>query len=155
MNLSLSEAAKLAGVSKSALFKAMKRGVFSGIRDEVSGEWRVNITELQRVYSLKDPSSMTSEASQTDHVPTVNESAILSERVRALEESITQLKDERDYLRVRLDAESEERKRLTLVLTGTRTNADLSATPQRIPWMWIILAILLASAGIALNSRFG
>lgn len=141
MNLSLADASRLAGVSKSALFKAMKRGVFSGVRDDVTGEWRVNIAELQRVYPLKDPSTLTDEVPQNVHVPTVNESAILSERVRSLEETLDQVKGERDDLRRRLDSESEERRRLVLALTAPQPTADLSAPSQRTPWIWYLIGV--------------
>ena len=150
MNLSLADAAKLAGVSKSALFKAMKRGVFSGVRDEVTGEWRVNVSELQRVYPLKDPSSLTADDVETPHVPSVPESAILSERLRSLEETLDQVKGERDDLRRRLDAESEERRRLTLALTDQRTNADVSPPVQRTPWILYVIGLAtLIAAGVA------
>lgn len=149
MNLSLADAAKLAGVSKSALFKAMKRGVFSGVRDEVTGEWRVNIGELQRVYPLKDPSTLTSETPDLTHVQTVPESTILVERVRALEETLDQVKGERDDLRRRLDSESEERRRLTLALTAPQPNADLSAPVPRTPWILYVIGLAtLVAAGV-------
>lgn len=149
MYLSLADAAKLAGVSKSALFKSMKRGVFSGVRDEVSGEWRINISELQRVYTLKDPATLTEEPQKKEDVPSVPESAILSERLRALEMTLDQMKSERDDLRRRLDAESDERRRLTLALTGPQPTVETSAPGQRVPWILYVIALAtLVAAGV-------
>lgn len=149
MYLSLADAAKLAGVSKSALFKSMKRGVFSGVRDEVSGEWRINISELQRVYTLKDPATLTEDPPQKGDVPSVPESAVLSERLRALEETLNQIKSERDDLRRRLDAESDERRRLTLALTGPQPTVEASAPGQRVPLILYVIALAtLVAAGV-------
>lgn len=149
MNLSLADAAKLAGVTKSALFKAMRRGVFTASKDEVTGEWRVNISELERVYPLKDPSSLTAPSVVADHVPSVNESSVLSERVRALEETLDQVKGERDDLRRRLDSESEERRRLTMALTDQRPIAETSAPGPRVPWILYVIGLsTLVAAGV-------
>ena len=148
MDLSLSDASKLAGVSKSALFKAMKRGVFSGFRDEVTGEWRVNITELQRVYALKDVSVLTEEPPQNDRVPSIPDSAIVSERIRALEDTLDQVKSERDDLRRRLDSETEERRRLTLMLTDQRPSTEVSAPVQRTPWILYVIGTSTLIAAI-------
>jgi hypothetical protein len=146
MNLSLADAAKLAGVSKSALFKAMKRGVFSGVRDEVTGEWRVNVSELQRVYALKSPAPLTADKPETTHIPSVNDSAVLSARLLTLEQTLDQVKNERDDLRRRLDAESEERRRLTLALTDQRPSAELSAPIPRVPWILYVIGLSTAVA---------
>jgi hypothetical protein len=150
MYLSLAEASKLTGVSKSGLFKSMKRGVFSGVRDEVSGEWRVHVAELQRVYAVKSPETLTVETPIPDHVPARPESAVLAERLRGMEERIEQLTDERNDLRRRLDEESSERRRLTLALTGPRTSAEMSAPVQRVPWtVYLIGLSAVIAAGVA------
>jgi hypothetical protein len=49
MTLSLQEAADLAGVNKTTLFRAIKAGKVSGSRDE-HGQWRLDPAEVSRVY---------------------------------------------------------------------------------------------------------
>jgi excisionase family DNA binding protein len=108
--LTLSEAAKLANVSTSALLKSIKRGRLSAVRDDVRGQWRIDVSELSRVYPLKSaPTPVTDKP--------IESGEILAERVRALERLVGTLESERNDLRRRLDIEAEERRRLTLMLT--------------------------------------
>jgi hypothetical protein len=51
MLLSLQEAADLAGINKSTLFRAIKAGKVSASRDE-HGQWRLDPAELARVYPI-------------------------------------------------------------------------------------------------------
>lgn len=51
MMLSLQEAADLARVNKSTLFRALKAGKISGTRDE-HGQWRIDPAEVSRVYTI-------------------------------------------------------------------------------------------------------
>jgi excisionase family DNA binding protein len=113
MLLPLAEAAELANVSRSALLKAIKRGKLSAARDDVSGQWRVDAAELSRVYAVKSAPDLGKET------PTEG-AALLNERVRALEHLVDVLEDERNDLRRRLDAEADERRRLTRLLTHQR-----------------------------------
>jgi hypothetical protein len=47
--MSLSEAARWAGVTRATIHKALKGGRLSGQKDD-SGEWRIDPAELERVY---------------------------------------------------------------------------------------------------------
>lgn len=47
--MTLTEAAKWAGVTRPTIFKALKSGRLSGRKDE-SGEWRIDPAELERTY---------------------------------------------------------------------------------------------------------
>lgn len=47
--MTLSEAAKWAGVTRATIHKALRGGRLSGRKDE-SGEWRIDPAELERVY---------------------------------------------------------------------------------------------------------
>lgn len=47
--MSLSEAARWAGVTRATIHKALKSGRLSGRKDE-AGEWRIDPAELERVY---------------------------------------------------------------------------------------------------------
>lgn len=147
MLLSLSHAADLAGVSKSALFKAIKRGRLSAVRDDVSGAWRVDVSELERVYTLVTKPV-------TEHSPARNESAPVSADRQHYEARIASLESERDYLRQALQLESEERRQLVRLLTGPRPDADLSTDSPRLPLTPLVaVAFALLVAGIVLALR--
>jgi predicted transcriptional regulator len=47
--MTLSEAARWAGVTRATIHKALKGGRLSGRKDD-SGEWRIDPSELERVY---------------------------------------------------------------------------------------------------------
>ena len=47
--MTLTEAAKWAGVTRPTIFKALKNGKLSGQKDD-AGEWRIDPAELERVY---------------------------------------------------------------------------------------------------------
>jgi hypothetical protein len=150
MQLSLADAAKLVGVSKSALFKAMKRGVISCVRDEVSGEWRVDVSELQRVYAVVSTGDKSVVTPQTDHGTAQNVSADWDRERQLFESRIAALESERDYLRQALQAESSERRQLTRLLTAPQTTADKGVDIQRVPWTLYVIALsALIAAGIA------
>jgi len=52
--MSLSEAARWAGVTRATIHKALKSGRLSGRKDD-SGEWRIAPAELERVYQPVAP----------------------------------------------------------------------------------------------------
>jgi len=52
--MTLTEAAKWAGVTRPTIFKALKSGRLSGRKDE-AGEWRIEPSELERAYELRKP----------------------------------------------------------------------------------------------------
>jgi hypothetical protein len=157
VKLSLSDAAKLAGISKSALYKALKRGIVSGSRDDLTNEWRIEISELQRVYNLSAPpvsgvDTPRNVSADSVDIPRI-ESAVLAEKVRALELTLEQVKSERDHLRQVVQAESEERKRLTLALTAPQPTAEMSTdktrTPRTSPFFWLLLCLVIVGAALA------
>jgi hypothetical protein len=83
----------------------------------------------------------------------LTDSAVLAERVRSLEIILDQVKSERDHLRQVLQAESEERKRLTLALTAPQPTADLSTdkprTPRTSPLVWLLWCLVIVGAALA------
>jgi hypothetical protein len=112
MMLTLAETSERSGISRSGLLKAIKRGTLSAVRDEVRGQWRIDSSELFRVYAPK------SAPVPVPEIPAGSASAaVLEERVRSLEKLVQVLEDERNDLRRRLDTEAEERRRLTHLLT--------------------------------------
>lgn len=154
MLLTLSEASKLAGVSKAGLYKAIRRGVVSAVRDDVSGAWRVDVSELGRVYALKSEVEQPVDTVQTDRTPARIVRDDVSADRQHYEARIAALESERDYLRQALKLESEERRQLVRLLTGPRPDADLSTDSPRLPLTILVtLAFALIVAGIVLAIR--
>lgn len=150
MQISLAEAAKLAGVSKSALFKAVKRGAVSGVRDDVSGEWRIEISELERVYPLKSASAVTGDEADSGRGPAHIVTGDWGVERQHFESRIAALESERDYLRQALQTESEERRQLVRLVTAPQPNAESSAIRQRTPWILYVIGIsTLTAAAVA------
>jgi hypothetical protein len=124
MSLSVKEAADLVGMTKTAIFKAIKVGKISAVKD-VNGEWQIEPVELFRVYPP------ISDSSRKPSAPS-SQSAIDS-----LQRENELLRDTVNDLRRRLDAETEarnkeaeERRNLMLLLTDSRTPAQASQTEQ-------------------------
>lgn len=69
---SLSEAAKVAGVSKSTIFRAVKTGKISAERD--GSEYRIDASELFRVFPVKQPETVQRHDAEP-HVAQVGETA--------------------------------------------------------------------------------
>lgn len=150
MLIPISEGARLAGISKSALFKAIKRGTVSGVRDEVSGEWRIQVSELERVYPLKQLAQQDDVSAEVGHSQSHNVSADWGRERQHFESRISSLESERDYLRQALQTESDERRQLTRLLTQVQPSAESAQQRQRVPWpLYVIALSTLIAAGIA------
>lgn len=155
MLLPLSECSSLTGLSRSALLKAIKRGRITATQDERNGQWAIDSAELSRVYPIK---------SQGDTQPTPNdtESALMAEKIRAAEALLAQVREERDYLRRRVEEETNAIRQLTMMLQDKRKDSDMSAPIAPFPdpppppsrtgfWVAIVLlSALCAGLGIGL-----
>lgn len=141
MLLPLSECAELAGISRSGLMKAIKRGRLTATKDERTGQWAIDSAELSRVYTLKSPGD-------TALPPNDTQSDVLAEQLRSAESMIDALKNERDYLRRRIDADSESIRTLSALLTDARKDSDKSVIPvtpsARVGLYWVAIVILAA-----------
>ena len=112
--LSLTKAAEEVGISRSALFKAIKNGRVSASKNS-KGEFEIDPAELFRVYqpvnkvnvNLHQPSQQQDIAKET--AETVE--------ITMLKQLLKQVESERDDLRRRLDDEAQERRKLTMLLT--------------------------------------
>ena len=112
--LSLTKAAEEVGISRSALFKAIKNGRVSATKNG-KGEFIIDPAELFRVYqpvnkvnvNLHQPSQQQDIAKET--AETVE--------ITILKQLLKQVESERDDLRRRLDDEAQERRKLTMLLT--------------------------------------
>jgi hypothetical protein len=115
MTLSLGQAAKEVGLDKSTLSRAIKRGRLSAQRTD-SGGYAIDPAELFRVFppaSQKPPA-----LSPPIHTPTeaLLENRELRIKLEAAELRLREKDEELRDLRRRLDAESDERRKLTLRL---------------------------------------
>jgi hypothetical protein len=87
-NLSLREAGAQVGRSRQALLKAIKEGRLSAEKQD--GEWRIEPSELFRVYPPVTPSSSNEPATDTDK---------LQLEIKLLRERIDDLVEDRDRWR--------------------------------------------------------
>jgi excisionase family DNA binding protein len=119
----LGEAAKATGVSKSTLRRAIEKGRLSANRRE-DGSYEIDPAELHRVFPR--PSAGTPEMARSD---IASDTGGLRVEVEMLRERLADKDAVIEDLRRRLDAEAEERRRLTALLTDQRP-----AAPRRGFW---------------------
>ena len=160
--LSVSDAAKAAGIGRSTINKHIAEGKISKGKDE-SGRVYVDVSELVRAYPTMDMNRLSETVSEivsdgqheTLEKATLDtdlqlEVVALRERLEAanqrLERETKLLLETVDDLRRRLDAEAEERRRLTMMLTDQRPKQPeaMPAPPQeaqesRLTRAWRIL----------------
>jgi len=125
----LAEAAKATGKSKSTILRSIRAGRISAVRDELSGGWLVEPAELHRLYAEHDAergaaNDRVRNGQRNGHDAAIRE--LQAERERERAQFIETIAD----LRRRLDAEAEERRRLTAIL------ADQRAAPAPIRRWW-------------------
>jgi hypothetical protein len=113
----LGEAAKAVHRSKSTLSKAIKSGRLSYMSRE-GGEYQIAASELYRVFPTNSNSNSEIERSAT--LEETGRTAVLQAQLEGMQGELEQVKGERDDLRRRLDAEAEERRKLTALLTDQR-----------------------------------
>ncbi|MEZ5938369.1 MAG: hypothetical protein R3C52_09120 [Hyphomonadaceae bacterium] len=130
MFYSLSEAADEIGKSKMTIQRAIKKGRLSADRDE-QGSYKIDPAELHRVFPQEErPRHETGKGNkpsqEASHAATAlrREIDIREEKIELIEQERRrerhQLEGVIDDLRKRLDTESAERKRLTLLITDQR-----------------------------------
>ena len=98
MAYTLGQAAKATGLNKATIFKALKAGKISGVKD-VHGRYVINPAELHRVYPPVSDNGNKSGTGQRE--PTGNndaETQLLREKVALLERLVDQITGERDRL---------------------------------------------------------
>jgi len=124
----LAEAARAIGKSKSTVLRAVSSGKISSDKD-AHGQYRIAPAELHRVYPAA-PSGVSVNRSKDDSCTThdagggVGEIALKLAIAEKERDAAQSLADERaktiDDLRDRLDKESEERRKMTAMLTDQR-----------------------------------
>jgi excisionase family DNA binding protein len=123
--LTLGQAAKLAGVGKTTLTRAIKSGRLSAERRE-DGGYRIDPAELARVYeiTLETPETVTAtggvvhratpESNGRDTVETVARLAALDAQIQALQDLVRRLDDQARDLREDRDQWRVQAERLAL-----------------------------------------
>ena len=108
--LTLTEAAKETGVTRPAIFKAIKSGRLSATKND-NGHFIIDAAELFRVYKPVNKVNETGKQNEMDASTDINI------RLEMMSRLLMQVENERDDLRRRLDDESIERRKLTALLT--------------------------------------
>lgn len=113
--MTLSEAARWAGVTRATIHKALKGGRLSGRKDD-SGEWRIDPSELERVYqpgkSVDAPvDALHGKMSNTDIAELM---AAKDREIALLREVLAEVRAQRD------DAMEQRNKAVELAETQTR-----------------------------------
>ena len=115
--LTLAQAAKETGLTRSGIFKAIKGGKLSATKDE-QGHFQIDPAELFRVYKPVNKEPVTSERQETTkEAQETAENRELRTRLDMTGQLLRQVEGERDDLRRRLDEEAAERRKLTALLT--------------------------------------
>jgi excisionase family DNA binding protein len=132
------EAAQVVGLTRQAIVKAIKSGRLSASRGE-GGRWAIDPAELSRVYEVARQPTTTSLRSLSPVVP-VDESLLRAEldkwRLLATEreETIRDLRQQRDRAQAALDAAEARLDRL--LLTDQRLATPAASPPRRRWWRW-------------------
>jgi len=132
MKYTAGQAAKAVGVSTATISRALKEGKISGSKD-TGGAWMIDPAELHRVYPPLAVQDLQKGPLQSVAIP--NESIVLQGEVETLRAKLAGAEalnaahaDQIADLRSRLDAEGEERRKLTAVLT--HVNETPASRPQ-------------------------
>ena len=127
MPYTLGEAAKRPGLSKPTVQRAIKNGKLSALRND-DGSYSIDPADLERVYGTLLLASDMKRDMKQDDTPVLSEA--LQVEVAALRERLADKDNVIDDLRRRLDAEGEERRKLTAILTDQRTKETVAAPTQ-------------------------
>lgn len=136
MYLSLGQAAKETGKSKSVISNALHSGRLSGKKTDKGG-WEIDPAELFRVFVKQNTKEREKEQNETPENPTQN--LFLEQEIRHLQEQLDRERELNRDLSRRLDVENEERRKLTLLLTDQRATAPQKAPEGRLARAWGIL----------------
>ena len=117
--LNMTQAAKLAGVSRVTIYKHAKAGKIS-VHMEQDGSRTVDVAELERVYGTLHKPEMLTETVNTLQTETSRVVLILQEQMKRLEHELDRMRQERDAEREAREREREkaerERERLHTII---------------------------------------
>jgi excisionase family DNA binding protein len=123
--LTLGQAAKLAGVGKSTLSRAIKSGRLSASR-QTDGSYRIDPAELERVYELKGPETdetggatggMVRDATPSKETPATPD---VDAQVALLREMLARADQRADELKADRDAWRSQAEKAQMLLTDQR-----------------------------------
>ena len=117
MAYTLGEAAKATGKSKAAISRAIKNHTLSADK-QADGSYRIDPSELHRIYPPVSGDQLTQPL--TIGAETTGEIRELQAKLEAATQRLRDKDDVIDDLRRRLDAEADERRKLTTILTDQR-----------------------------------
>jgi len=121
MSYTLAQAAAETGRDRSTLLKAIKSGKLSASRDSATGAWQVDPAELARVYGIGDSEEKSELSIGESQAGMRLQLEVERTKTAGLEARLADMEGVVNDLRRRLDAEAEERRRLTALLTqGSR-----------------------------------
>ena len=118
----LGTAAKAAGRTKSAIFKAIQKGRISAQKDDL-GRYQIDPAELHRVYP---PLPIPEKGARERTGEETAENRVLKAKVELLEELLREVREDRDHWRRQASA---------LTYQPVPQEAPKSETP-RPPWLW-------------------
>ncbi len=100
MLVSLSEASRLTGKSKSVISNALKKGIMSYVSKDLMG-YKIDTSELFRVFDKRTDEPVLEPLERTIQNPIENghEKEILELKVKHLEEKLRMVERENEYLR--------------------------------------------------------
>lgn len=123
MAYTLGQAARAVGKTKPTILAALDKGKISGTRN-AKNHWQIEPAELHRIYppiTVQETESF----NDTEPLNLTQPNVSLMAENKGLEKQVELLENERDDLRRRLDEETEERRKLTLMLTDQRRRSWL------------------------------
>jgi len=129
---SLAQAAAAVGRNRSSILRAIKAGKISAVRDDASGEWRIEPVELHRLYPVADELGDAQSSAQPRNDAAQVEIRELRARLADKDDVIADLRAQRDRAQVALAAAQE---RIAALLTDQRAAPmPISAQPARRSW---------------------
>lgn len=138
MSYTLGEAAKATGKSKPTIQRAITSGKISAVKLD-DGSYKIEPAELHRVYDALPRDG--NERGTVKQSVTPDETPVLRQKIEILEaereRERRQFEATVDDLRRRLDAEGEERRKLTALLTDQRP-AEAPQRPRGGFWQWLV-----------------
>jgi hypothetical protein len=144
--ISLAQAAEATGRNRSTILRGIKRGMISAERDQRTQAWMVDPAELFRIFPpmSAQPGAQAAQGDAQAYIADdTSELRVLMARMEAAETRIADrdalIMEQRamlDDLRRRLDAEAEERRRLTMVLADMRAASPAPPPAPRRWWRW-------------------
>ena len=150
--LTLGQAAKETGLSKTAISRAVKSGRLSATRND-QGEYQIDPSELFRVYPVTAnvDSEPERQATQKDNSWLQGQIDLLRETVDDLRERLNNTEEARQRAEQAQEKAFTELSRLTLLLTHQPkptdiqpiTNQNDRPTTAR-PWLWVALILAVA-----------